>query len=147
MWPGCRRRGRRAATLRQGLRAVLKMLAWTHAAADDRASAIAVARRWLALDSLDESAHRALMQLYALSGQQAAALRQYERCVAILNEELGAAPDETTQRLYEAIRQGEFSPTRQSQAERTVAASPLHRSGTSPRHNLPPKLPVRRPPG
>jgi predicted ATPase/DNA-binding SARP family transcriptional activator len=125
-------------SLRQGLRAVLKLLAWTHAAADDQVSAIAVARRWLALDPLDESAHRALMQLYALSGQQAAALRQYERCVDILNEELGIAPDETTQRLYETIRQGEFRTTRQSQSEDAVASSPLvPLQAPALRHNLP----------
>jgi len=32
------------------------------------------ARRYLALDLLHEPAHRTLMQLYALNGQQAAAL-------------------------------------------------------------------------
>lgn len=46
----------------------------------------------MALDPLHEPAHRWLMQLYALSGQRAAALRQYRECVRILEGELGVSP-------------------------------------------------------
>lgn len=62
------------------------------------------ARRLLALDPLDETAHRRLMRLYALAGQQRAALRQYGECARILEEELGIAPEEETLTLYEAIK-------------------------------------------
>jgi predicted ATPase/DNA-binding SARP family transcriptional activator len=72
--------------------------------------AIAAARRWLALDALHEPAHRHLMTLYALAGQQAAALRQYEQCLALLDEELGVEPEEETTALYEAIRSRQFGP-------------------------------------
>ena len=40
------------------------------------------------------------MQLYAWSGQQAAALRQYEECRRILQEELGFEPDEENEAAY-----------------------------------------------
>ncbi|MBX2998862.1 MAG: hypothetical protein KF893_10160 [Caldilineaceae bacterium] len=70
--------------------------------------AISFARRWLALDRLHEPVHRHLMRLYACAGQQSAALRQYEECVRILDEELGVMPEEATAALYEAIRQRRF---------------------------------------
>lgn len=73
--------------------------------------AIDYARRWLALDSLHEPAHRALMRLYAESGQQAAAVRQYRLCVDTLHSELGVEPEPETQALYQAIRDGELSGT------------------------------------
>ncbi|MBI3359590.1 MAG: AAA family ATPase [Chloroflexi bacterium] len=68
--------------------------------------AIDSARRWLALDPLHEPAHRQLMQLYAASGQRAAALRQYRECVKVLDQELGVPALEETTRLYEAIKKG-----------------------------------------
>jgi DNA-binding SARP family transcriptional activator len=62
--------------------------------------AIAYARRWMAIDPLREPAHRHLMVLYAQSGQRGAALRQYETCRQLLNDELGVEPAEKT----EAVR-------------------------------------------
>ncbi|HRW10167.1 MAG TPA: BTAD domain-containing putative transcriptional regulator, partial [Caldilineaceae bacterium] len=70
-------------------------------------AALSLARRWLALDPLHEPAHQTLMYLYAESGQQAAALRQYELCVKILAEELGVPPAAETTELYEQIRTGQ----------------------------------------
>ncbi|MCB0211700.1 MAG: AAA family ATPase [Anaerolineae bacterium] len=61
-------------------------------------------RRWLSLDPLNESPHRALMQLYAWSDQPAAALRQYDECVRLLDEEFGIAPEPETMTLCEAIK-------------------------------------------
>ena len=66
-------------------------------------AAIEAARRWVALDTLREEAHRQLMLLYALSGQHGAALRQYRECTRILKEELGVEPLEETTRLYQEI--------------------------------------------
>ncbi|MBI5029135.1 MAG: AAA family ATPase [Chloroflexi bacterium] len=68
-------------------------------------SAIEYARRWLALDSLHEPAHRQLMQLYALTDQRAAALRQYDECVRVLEKELGVTPLEETTALYRKIKE------------------------------------------
>ncbi|MFN2155665.1 MAG: BTAD domain-containing putative transcriptional regulator, partial [Anaerolineae bacterium] len=70
-------------------------------------SAIPHARRWLAMDPLHEPAHRELMALYARSGQRAAALRQYDECERMLDEELGVSPSPETTALYERVRDGQ----------------------------------------
>ena len=66
--------------------------------------AILCARRWMALDRLNESACRALMDLYARSGQRTAALHQYEEWSLLLKEQTGQVPEEETRQLYEQIR-------------------------------------------
>jgi predicted ATPase/DNA-binding SARP family transcriptional activator/class 3 adenylate cyclase len=78
--------------------------------------AIAYARRWLALDPLHETAHRHLMVLYAQAGQRSAALRQYQECVKVLKEELGASPSAETTELYEAIRAQQIKPRAEADA-------------------------------
>ncbi|MCE7989218.1 MAG: hypothetical protein DYG89_49320 [Caldilinea sp. CFX5] len=90
--------------LRQSLAQVLAQVVCTYQAQGDYEQAIPYARRWLAMDPLHEPVHRQLMQLYALTGQQSAALRQYQECVRLLQEELGAPPEEETTALFEAIR-------------------------------------------
>jgi len=66
--------------------------------------AITFTRRRLALDPLNEPAHRMLMKLYAGNDQQTAALRQYRECVRALEIELDATPDEETTELYHSIK-------------------------------------------
>jgi len=83
--------------------------------------AIEYARRWLALDSLHEPAHRALMLLYARDGQRAAALRQYHECVRQLDSELGVAPLPETTELYRAIQENRLT-TNDRLPATTVAA-------------------------
>jgi DNA-binding SARP family transcriptional activator/pimeloyl-ACP methyl ester carboxylesterase/class 3 adenylate cyclase len=90
--------------LRELLARALTRLAPAYQARGDYQRAVQHARRWLMLDPLDESAHRLLMRLYAESGQQAAALRQYTECARILDEELGLSPDAETTELYQEIR-------------------------------------------
>jgi DNA-binding SARP family transcriptional activator len=68
--------------------------------------AISHARRWLEVDPLSESAHRLLMNLYVANGQRTEALRQYQNCAQILDQELATPPEDETTRLYEAIRSG-----------------------------------------
>lgn len=94
-----------AESLRQALGSALDRLVRAHRARGAFEAAIPYARRRLALDSLHEATHQTLMQLYAWSGQQAAALRQYQECVRILDEELGAPPSKATSDLYEAIKE------------------------------------------
>ena len=65
---------------------------------------IGLALRILALDPLQEAAHRALMRLYARQGRRGAALTQYQTLRATLARELGVAPEEETQRLYKELR-------------------------------------------
>jgi predicted ATPase/DNA-binding SARP family transcriptional activator len=86
-------------------------------------AAINYARRWLSLNPLHEPAHQQLMKLYAWSDQQAAAIRQYEECERILQEELGVSPDEDTTRLYQAIKHKSLTQPPISPA-RTRKASP-----------------------
>ena len=90
--------------LRQLLADALQQLVDWHRSKGEYEQGITYARRWLALDRLHEPAHRCLMELYAWSGQQAAALRQYQECQRILHEELGLEPDQETQAAYEGIR-------------------------------------------
>lgn len=78
----------------------------THALAGDipPTSGIAAARRMLELEPADETAHRALMQLFADAGQTSAALAQFDTCMHVLYEELGERPTEQTAALADDIR-------------------------------------------
>jgi DNA-binding SARP family transcriptional activator len=58
-------------------------------------------------DRASERTHRRLMQLQYMAGDRTAALRQYDRCVLALHEDLGVKPDKPTVALYEKIRSGE----------------------------------------
>jgi DNA-binding SARP family transcriptional activator len=91
--------------MRREVGSVLERLAEALAPTDVDA-AISYARRWLALDPLQEAAHRSLMRLHAQKGDRAAAIRQYRDCVALLERELGVGPDEATTELYEATHSG-----------------------------------------
>ena len=92
-----------AERLREALASALERLVQGRVAEGSLAPAIDVARRWLALDPLREAAHRELMRLYAWDGRRTAALRQYEECVRILEEELGVPPEPETDQLHRAI--------------------------------------------
>ena len=63
--------------------------------------------RILNYDRASERTHQRLMQLQYMAGDRTAALRQYERCVTALDEDLGVKPDKRTVALYEKIRSGE----------------------------------------
>jgi DNA-binding SARP family transcriptional activator len=89
---------------------VLERLAWCRAAFGASEEAAEAAKRWLALDPLDEKAHRMLMLLHAWSGRPAAALRQFQECVRALQAEIGAEPAEETLVLNEAIREERIPP-------------------------------------
>ena len=93
--------------LKQDVAGVLERLAMMLSSQGDHDGAIPYARRWLALDPLHEPAHRALMLLYAQAGQRAAALRQYEECRRVLEDELVTAPEDETRILVEKIKRGD----------------------------------------
>ena len=78
-----------------------------HAASGDLESAIEMARRLIALDSLREEAHRSLIHFLAQPGDRAGALKQFEICRSVLMKELGVDPDAETKALAAAIRDGE----------------------------------------
>src|SRR5437667_5041179 len=99
-----------ADSLRRDLASALERMAYCHSAMADFKSAIAYARRWLAMDRLHEPVHRFLMQLYAWAGQRTAVLHQYRECVQVLEQELGVAPLEATTQLYQTIKENRPPP-------------------------------------
>jgi hypothetical protein len=94
----------KAERLRDQFTQVLQRLIRTCARAGLLEEAIEHARRLLALDRLSEPAHRALMELYALAGRKADAVRQYASCARRLREDLDVSPDPSTDRLLAAIK-------------------------------------------
>jgi DNA-binding SARP family transcriptional activator/type II secretory pathway predicted ATPase ExeA len=75
-----------------------------HAAAGRTDAAVQVALRLVALDPLQEEVHRQLMRLYVAQGRPASALKQYERCVRTLRQELGVEPEAATVELHAEIK-------------------------------------------
>jgi DNA-binding SARP family transcriptional activator len=67
-------------------------------------SAIGYGMQILRHDLARERTHRRLMRLYYLSGDRTGALRQYERCTAVLQQELGVKPAASTERLHNQIQ-------------------------------------------
>lgn len=65
--------------------------------------AVGAASALLEREPLRESGHRALMRLHEARGDRAAALRQYERCRALMERAFGVAPSPETQRLRDDI--------------------------------------------
>lgn len=61
----------------------------------------------LAIDPLREEIHRELMRAYVANGQRTLALRQYEVCSTVLQEELSIEPMEETRMLWREIRQND----------------------------------------
>lgn len=79
----------------------------------------------LRYDPASERTHQRLMRLYCTAGHRAGALRQYERCVTALKQELGVKPSRQTLELYESICADDFQ-------EQVKAQVPSSASGPSP---------------
>jgi DNA-binding SARP family transcriptional activator len=66
------------------------------------------AHKWyqqaLKIDNYREDVHRRIMLALASHGRKAEALRHYQHCVQILNDELGVAPDPATRALARKIQ-------------------------------------------
>ncbi len=107
--------------LRRELVVVLGDLVDSRQTAGDTLGALRSAQRWLAVDPLHESAHRALMMLYAATGDRTAAVVQYRECVRTLSRELGVPPLSETTELYEAISRGSY-----------IVSAPAAASGSAP---------------
>ncbi len=91
---------------RQRFLTALRQLMLACQQSGDWPATIEYAHLLLHYDSLQEIAHRALMLAYSSNGDRSAAVRQYQHCVQILQDELGADPLPETTKLYEDIRQG-----------------------------------------
>ena len=70
----------------------------------DLAAALAHVQSLLDEDGLQERHHRQAMRLLAAAGQREAALRQFERCQAVLAAELGLQPMPETVALAQSLR-------------------------------------------
>jgi tetratricopeptide (TPR) repeat protein len=91
------------------------------------------AARLVALDPLQEDVHRTLMRLYARQGRRAAALRQYQACVAVQQKELGVEPEPETKRLYLEILQRTVPPRGHgARAGAAAAARPAMSAADAP---------------
>jgi WD40 repeat protein/DNA-binding SARP family transcriptional activator len=90
--------------LKREFATVLEKLVFGYSAHSEPETAINYAQRWLALDPLHEPTHRHLMPLYAQIGSRSAAVRQYQACLKLLQDELGIRPEKETIALYERIR-------------------------------------------
>jgi predicted ATPase/DNA-binding SARP family transcriptional activator len=110
-----------AEDLRQEQAVVLARLVEDHQLRGKYWQALAYCRSCLELDPLDEAVHRRLMSIYALCGMWASALKQYIRCRAILDRELGEIPEAETESLYAEI---------QRRCPRPYKSGP-HRTGAS----------------
>jgi DNA-binding SARP family transcriptional activator len=58
----------------------------------------------VALDPLQEAAHRELMRAYGAAGEPARAVRHYAALTELLRRELGAAPARDTAALAASLR-------------------------------------------
>jgi len=110
--------------LRRELTGTLSDLASAQEAAGDQIGALRTVQQWLSLDGLHEPAHRALIRLYAATGDRAAALVQYRECVRTLSRELGVSPLTETTQLYEAINRGSYRQPPQVPRTPAVALEP-----------------------
>jgi DNA-binding SARP family transcriptional activator/Tfp pilus assembly protein PilF len=63
--------------------------------------------RVLALDELDERAHRGVMWCRAKLGDAPGALRQFRACSRVIEQDMGIAPLPDTRRMFELIHHGD----------------------------------------
>ncbi|MGC1909447.1 MAG: AAA family ATPase [Candidatus Dormiibacterota bacterium] len=123
--------------LRQQLGTALEELVQIQVDRGNLAGALDYGRRWLALDSLHEPAHQALIRLYSWTGQRASALKQYRACVGELDRELGVAPLPATDQLYEQVLAGSLQQPSRSESQPS-AESPNGPHGAEPVAARPP---------
>jgi predicted ATPase/DNA-binding SARP family transcriptional activator len=94
----------------QRLLQVLQRIIRCHERQGNHEEGLRFLSRLLALEPWQEEAHQQRMRLLALSGQQTAALAQYETCRRILADEFGVEPTDQTRLLYEQIKAGTLAP-------------------------------------
>jgi YVTN family beta-propeller protein len=102
--------------LREALIRALDCLAEACIQAGDAAGAAVHAKEVTALEPFRESAYRRLMEAHSASGNNAEALRVYERCRRLLADELGAFPSPETESVYLEILRSTPTATREAVA-------------------------------
>jgi predicted ATPase/DNA-binding SARP family transcriptional activator len=124
------------ANLRREYATALEDLACIHGERGEFQTAIALAQRWLALDPLQERAHRVLMRLYDRAGQRSAAIRQFKDCAEALKRDLDVEPDRETVALYETILEGR-APTPSLRTQEIRPPIPSARFSAAAKGNIP----------
>jgi DNA-binding SARP family transcriptional activator len=115
-------------------REILDRLGLAWAAGGRFADAAEAARRRIALDPLDESAHRQLMQYLVWNGDRVGAIRQFRESAAVLDRELGVSPLPETRMLYEQILEEQEPPAPAGRVVATpVHTAPANAGGALPR--------------
>ncbi len=109
------------------MESVLQSHAETQLELKDAERAIEAAQRLLAMNALNEEAHRLLMRAYTVAGKRHAALQQYRTCEEVLRRELDVAPDAATTALREEIQHQ----TEESNSERKAFAQATTGPGAS----------------
>ena len=84
--------------------AMLNKLMTYYEAEEEYEVGLLYGQRILRFDRAHEGTHWRMMRLYYLAGDRTSALRQYERCVNALEEELGVKPAKWTATLYEQLK-------------------------------------------
>jgi DNA-binding SARP family transcriptional activator len=83
---------------------ILDRLSEIQFASGEFAGATETASHWIALDALNEIAHRRKMRAHFAAGERGQALETYETCHAVLATELSIEPEPDTVALAERIR-------------------------------------------
>ena len=94
--------------LRETLLDILWVLIAHFTRQQDYPAAINYLHILLKFESWHEEAHQSLIRLLALSGQRSAAIKQFEICQRILENELGVEPSEETFLLYKQVISGKL---------------------------------------
>lgn len=108
----------------------------------DLLAARGFAQRQLEIDPLREPAYRQQMRILIKQGERTLALSLFERCRALLQEELGLDPEAETLTLYEQLRNANAAGERGEDLHSAGGSALGDDSGVmaSSRTNLPPQL-------
>ena len=110
--------------LRQSFLRALAELVQLLEAQRDYGRAMRHAQSWVRHDPLAEDAYRALMQLCALTGDRAGALRAYHTCVTVLRRELGVDPGAATREIHERLLRLDVQPAPSPEGDRPFTNLP-----------------------
>ncbi len=91
------------ADLRETLVRALDCLAETHRLTGDPRAAVRTAEELVELEPYRERGYRLLMEAQSAAGNDAEALRTYERCRRLLADELGTYPSSETEAIYRRL--------------------------------------------
>jgi DNA-binding SARP family transcriptional activator/ABC-type branched-subunit amino acid transport system substrate-binding protein len=118
------------ADLRETLVRALDCLAEGHRLAGDPRAAVRVAEELVELEPYRERGYRLLMQAQSAAGNDAEALRVYDRCRRLLDEELGTYPSPETEAIYRELLE---MPGAQRAGATAVPTSPAPPPSRKPR--------------